>query len=112
MRALCELDEIAENGARSFMIGTDDGELEIFIVRQGARCHAYVNRCPHTRAPLNWLPDQFLSEDASLIQCANHDARFRIEDGVCIAGPCAGDRLSALAVTVRDGRVWLAGGAG
>jgi len=33
---------------------------------------------------------------ASLIQCATHGALFLIESGECIAGPCAGQSLTAL----------------
>lgn len=46
------------------------------------------------------MPDQFLNLDGDLIQCATHDALFRLEDGVCIAGPCAGRSLTRLRVEV------------
>jgi len=41
-------------------------------------------------------------------QCSTHGARFRIADGYCVAGPCRGERLSAVAVRVEDGVVRLA----
>ena len=57
---------------------------------------------------LDWVPDRFMSEDGSYIMCATHGALFEIEDGDCIAGPCAGDRLTDVPVTVApDGRVVL-----
>jgi nitrite reductase/ring-hydroxylating ferredoxin subunit len=39
---------------------------------------------------------------------ATHGARFRIADGYCVAGPCRGERLSAVAVRIEAGLVWLA----
>jgi len=39
------------------------------------------------------------------IVCATHGATFRPEDGYCIAGPCAGDRLEPVAVRVERGIV-------
>ena len=37
-----------------------------------------------------------------------HGALFRLEDGVCVAGPCAGERLKPWPVAVIDGVVTTA----
>ncbi len=105
-RVLCRLDELPDHGSRGFSL-TGVTMLEIFIVRSADRVYAYRNSCPHTGAPLDWFPDQFLNVDLTLIQCAMHAAQFRIEDGVCVAGPCPGARLTAVPVTVIDGAVVL-----
>jgi nitrite reductase/ring-hydroxylating ferredoxin subunit len=102
-RALCRLDELADPGSRGFAI---EGE-EIFIVRRGRLVAGYVNSCPHTRGPLDWVPDQFLDLERRHILCATHGALFRIEDGHCLAGPCVGDKLTAVAVEIVDGVVVL-----
>jgi nitrite reductase/ring-hydroxylating ferredoxin subunit len=111
VRRLCVLAEIPEPGAKAFVLDPESGD-EVVVVRHGGGVHAYINRCPHTGAPLNWMPDQFLNLDRTLIQCATHDALFRIDDGLCVAGPCAGQGLRAVAVTVVDASVWLPGEAG
>jgi nitrite reductase/ring-hydroxylating ferredoxin subunit len=101
---LCRFDELAENASRGFTLeGTPP--LGVFIVRLQGRVYAYRNSCPHTGVTLDWLPDQFLNEERSLIQCSTHAALFQIDDGLCIAGPCAGARLSAVPVVVIDGSV-------
>ena len=105
--ALCALHDLPDPGSRGFCVDTPSGPLDLFLVRQGARVHAYLNRCPHTGAPLDWVPDRFLSLDGEHIQCATHDARFRIADGLCVAGPCSGDRLQPLALRVEAGQVYL-----
>lgn len=75
----------------------------MFVHRTGGRVVAYENHCPHAGHPLDWTPGQFLDPTGTLFQCASHRARFRIVDGVCVAGPCPGRRLTAVPVRVEDG---------
>ena len=103
---LCGLHEIDDPGTRGFEIDLDDTRsIRLFIVRRGELLAAYRNNCPHTGAPLEWLPDQSLDIDNSFIQCAIHGALFRPEDGYCIRGPCVGQSLRRLTLEVRNGRV-------
>jgi nitrite reductase/ring-hydroxylating ferredoxin subunit len=106
--ALCRLDEIAAPGSRGFSLGSGVERREIFVVRDAVgEARAYVNSCPHTGGPLDWVEHQFLSLDRRLILCATHGALFRIEDGHCVHGPCAGKRLTPLAIAIVDGAVML-----
>jgi nitrite reductase/ring-hydroxylating ferredoxin subunit len=102
---VCHLDEIEDGTARGFEIGEGAIALRLLIVRQGTDIYAYRNSCPHTGVNLEWLPDQFLDSSAQYIQCAMHGAMFRIEDGFCVSGPCAGDALVAIPVDLQDGEV-------
>lgn len=104
--ALCRIDEIPEGAARGFTIGGDGARLRIFAVRRGDAVHVYVNRCPHVGTPLNWAPDEFLDREQCHIVCATHGALFRIDDGLCIAGPCQGDRLEPFPIAVREGTLY------
>jgi nitrite reductase/ring-hydroxylating ferredoxin subunit len=104
---LCRLDEIADPGSRGFSVVIEAHTESIFLIRKGEAVFGYRNRCPHTGSPLDWMPDQFLNLDKDYIQCATHAALFRIEDGLCIAGPCRGDVLSALPLAVDKGEVFL-----
>jgi len=63
--------------------------------------------CPHRGVPLEWQPDQFLDPSASLIQCATHGALFLIESGECVAGPCAGQFLTALDSREDEQGIWV-----
>lgn len=109
-RRLCDLDDLSDPGSRGFSIprGVDEQPLDIFVVRKGDQVFGYRNSCPHTGAPLEWLPHQFLDRDNHFIECALHGALFEISDGRCLRGPCVGDSLQRLAVSVHDGAVWLA----
>lgn len=105
MQVLCAFDALEENASRGFKVKLHGGDWEIFIVRRDGQVYAYQNVCPHRGTNLDWLPDQFLDPDREYIQCATHDARFRVEDGYCVAGPCAGKRLATVPVKVVDGQV-------
>jgi nitrite reductase/ring-hydroxylating ferredoxin subunit len=52
---------------------------------------------------------QFLDIEGSLIQCAVHDARFLIETGECVFGPCPGQRLESLPIVIEDENIYLLG---
>jgi nitrite reductase/ring-hydroxylating ferredoxin subunit len=101
--ALCRVDEIPEGAARGFAVGAR--KLRVFVARRGGAVYAYVNSCPHVGTPLEWEPDEFMDRDGRHLICSTHGALFRVEDGVCVAGPCQGDRLEPFPIAVRDGVV-------
>ena len=105
---LCALDEIADPGAKGFSYREGDQLFFGFLVRQAGRLRGYIDRCPHAGLPLSHAPDRFLTRQADLILCSSHGALFRIEDGFCVAGPCAGLALRPWPVTVEDGEVLTA----
>ena len=86
-----------------------EGEPESLILHRddAGAVRAWRNICPHAGRRLDWAPGQFLrAKDGSLV-CAVHGASFELEAGRCIAGPCRGDRLRAVAVQCVDGEVRL-----
>ncbi|HHC72178.1 MAG TPA: Rieske (2Fe-2S) protein [Thiotrichales bacterium] len=101
-RRLVRLAELEDPGSCS---APDDELGELIVVHRGGEVWAYRNVCPHTGAPLDWQPGRFLSVDGLHIQCALHGALFRIEDGSCLYGPCRGEALQAVPVSVREGWV-------
>lgn len=104
---LVRLDEIGDPGSKGFSLEWRGEQLEGLVVQRDAQVFAYVNRCPHTGAPLDWLPDQFLDTEAAFIQCAVHGALFEIDSGRCVYGPCVDQYLQPLALEVEDGSVFL-----
>lgn len=104
---LCSVEDIPAGGSRAFVVRVSDVAQDIFLVRKGHDVVAYSNSCPHTKGPLDWVPGQFLNLKGDLIQCATHDALFRIEDGLCISGPCSGQSLLPVPIRIVDNTVWL-----
>jgi len=105
---LCAVDDITDPGAKGFVFRKEDALFSGFLVRRGNDILGYIDRCPHAGTPLAMAPDRFLTREADLILCATHGALFRIGDGHCIAGPCAGRRLSPWRIQVKDGAVLTA----
>jgi len=105
MKTLCKLIDIEDGEARGFDIELNTKPFSIVCVRQGQQVKAYKNSCPHTGVNLEWLPDQFLDDTRQYLVCSTHGALFQIEDGHCVAGPCQGDYLTALPVSVDAGDI-------
>ncbi len=106
---LCRAEAIEDGGARVFTFGSGIKRFEIFVLRRGEALLGFVNVCPHAGLPLDLVPGRFYTRDKRHLFCANHGARFRIEDGFCVAGPCAGKSLMAVEISVVDGEVTLGG---
>ena len=104
-RVLCRLAEIPDPGSRGFDFKEGDDLRSVFVVRKHGTVRAYENSCPHTEGPLDWVPDQFLTREKDKILCATHGALFRIEDGHCLAGPCIGESLTSLPVSIEGDTV-------
>lgn len=106
---LCHLDDIPDGQARGFIRGEGAARLYLLVARRGGRVFGYHNECPHARTTLDWVPDQFMDPDGRFLQCATHGALFRVEDGFCVRGPCAGRSLKPLPLLLaEDGTITLA----
>jgi nitrite reductase/ring-hydroxylating ferredoxin subunit len=111
VRELCRVEDIPDGGAKGFGPPAG-GFIGLFAVRRGDILRVYVNSCPHIGVSLDWAPDQFLTTDRQRIICATHGAEFSIDDGLCIRGPCLGDRLEAVMIQVKDGIIMVPHDAG
>lgn len=111
-RALCRADDIAEGQARGFP-PAPGGLTGLIAVRRAGELRVYVNACPHLGLPLEVLPDRFLDSAGRYLVCSAHGARFRPEDGRCVAGPCNGAVLESVPCEVdADGLVTVPAEAG
>jgi nitrite reductase/ring-hydroxylating ferredoxin subunit len=101
-RTLCQLSDIPDNSGRGYSVSLPGAphRVDIVVVRRGVLVKAYRNVCPHKGLNLEWMTNRFMDPTGEYLQCANHGALFRIEDGYCVSGPCAGARLKAVAVRV------------
>ena len=99
-RVMCRLKDIPCNGSKGVGARAGTEYAELILVRTNDEVFAYRNRCPHTGAPMEWQPNVFLDCTSRQIQCGLHGALFRIHDGYCIFGPCAGRSLEPVAVCI------------
>lgn len=104
---LGRLDDIDDGGTAGFNIDAPGGRRFYMAIRRGADVYVYVNACPHLGSPLDFAPGRFLNLEKTHVLCATHGALFRIEDGFCISGPCAGKSLEAVPFEICDGLIVL-----
>lgn len=105
--SLSALDRVPEGGAAEVEAEVQGVAESLILVREGGRVAAFLNICPHAGRRLDWAPGRFLIDKGRLV-CAAHGATFERMSGECVAGPCRGQSLRAVAVEVRDGQIWLA----
>lgn len=98
---LCTFAELPDGSARGFDPHSS-GRDTVFLVRQGDRLSAWVNRCPHHGTPLAWRRNAYLNAAGDRIVCGAHGAQFAIDTGLCTLGPCLGDRLTPAQVQVHN----------
>ena len=77
-----------------------------FALRFEGRVVAYLNRCVHVPAEMDWQPGEFLDSRQEFILCATHGAAYEPLSGRCVGGPCGRGSLTALRVEERDGQVY------
>ena len=104
---LCASSELAERGqALVFDVLQYGQPVRAFALRFDGRVVAYLNRCVHVPAEMDWRPGEFLDSDKRFILCSTHGAAYETQDGRCVAGPCGRGRLTRVEVAERDGRVY------
>ncbi len=97
--------EIEPGGTKKFVLQVDGREVECFVVNYDGRLFAYVNRCRHVPMTMDWVENQFLTEDGRYILCATHGAAYEPETGECIFGPPCGKILDRVPLTIKGNRV-------
>lgn len=112
--AICEEAFIPNQRCKSFVLAREgpNGEAlpwQILVLRWGPDFYGYVNRCPHDKNPLNFEANQFFDNDRRFLLCGKHGALFDVTTGVCVEGPCRGDRLEPVSLLVLDGDVCVTG---
>ena len=104
---LCASAELAERGqALVFDVLQYGQPVRAFALRFDGRVVAYLNRCVHVPAEMDWQPGRFLDREQRFIVCSTHGAEYEPLSGRCVAGPCGRGRLSALQVAEIDGKVY------
>jgi len=103
---LCASGALAERGrAVSFDVCLWGAPARAFALRYDGRVVAYLNRCAHLPAEMDWQPGEFLDAERQHIVCSMHGATYDPRDGRCLGGPCSRGRLLTIEVVERDGEV-------
>jgi nitrite reductase/ring-hydroxylating ferredoxin subunit len=102
---VARIGEIPPGQTKKFFLQVDGREVECFVVNYGGELFAYVNRCRHVPMTMDWVENQFLTEDGRYILCATHGAAFEPDTGECVFGPPCGKFLDRVPLTIEADRV-------
>ena len=108
-KPLLALDDLPDGGLLEVEAEIDGVAESLILHRKGDSVRAWLNICPHAGRRLDWAPGKFLMSKDGLLVCAAHGASFELHAGACVAGPCRGDSLRAVAVDVVEGVVSVRG---
>jgi len=92
--------ELQPGETKKFFLRCNGVDEECFVVNHNGELYAYVNRCCHVPMTMDWIDNQFLTEDKQFIQCATHGACYVPETGECISGPPFGKFLTRVVLHV------------
>lgn len=112
---ICAASSIEPGSAKAFSLlrVNEAGEsrpFPIVIVRKNAKEYfGYVNTCPHEGLWLNVGAGTFFDADRKFLRCGRHGAKFEIETGLCVDGPCKEASLQPISLAVIQGDVCLCG---
>jgi nitrite reductase/ring-hydroxylating ferredoxin subunit len=107
-RVICASSALVDGGRGvRFALVRHGASRSAFAIRYDGRARAYLNSCAHIPVELDWLEGEFFDRSGLYLICATHGATYDPANGHCIMGPCKGQRLIALTVEERDGRVYL-----
>jgi nitrite reductase/ring-hydroxylating ferredoxin subunit len=106
-KRLCASGDLLEKGrAVVFDVLHHNLPVTAFALRFDGRVVAYLNRCVHVAAEMDWQPGEFLDSGREFIMCSIHGAAYEPRDGRCIGGPCGRGRLTPLKVQESAGQVY------
>jgi nitrite reductase/ring-hydroxylating ferredoxin subunit len=80
---------------------------EGLLVRRADRYYAYLNECRHIPVSLDLSGGDFFSHDRRYLQCSSHGALYEVDSGLCVQGPCQGERLQPLVVQEAGDRLLI-----
>ena len=103
---MCASADLADRGrAVAFDVLHFRRPVRAFALRVDGAAVAYLNRCGHVPAELDWQPGEFWDAERRHLVCSIHGAVYEPGTGACVGGPCR-TGLVALDVSERDGTVW------
>ncbi len=106
-RCLGSADQLQDSGTGLVFDLSTDGFERGFAIRYRGQIRVYRNTCPHAGSQLDWTEGDFFDQSGRYLVCATHGALFEPLSGKCVRGPCVGQVLEPLPVSILNGKIWL-----
>ena len=99
-QTLCTSAELAERGKAKVWEVLEYGRpARAFALRFDGVVRAYLNRCAHVPAEMDWQPGEFLDSDRRWIVCSIHGATYEPETRSVLFGESRGSMIAIRAET-------------
>ena len=109
VRVVSDVRRLEEGAGARFSVAVEGVQRDAFVVRYRGSLYAYLNTCRHELLPLDFGDARFFDDAYDALVCCHHGARYRPETGECLGGPCAGGRLTPLALEEQASELWCVG---
>ena len=86
---------------------TLNGQTSIMVKRGQTEWVAFINECPHQGRRMDYAENAFLETPDKQLVCPAHGATFAADTGLCTSGPCAGQSLTQLSISIDDKDVFV-----
>ena len=105
---IARVDSLAPGESLKFMMPIRGADEECFLINFAGEFHAYVNRCRHVPMAMDWVDNQFFTEEGRYLMCQTHNAYYQPGSGECIAGPptACGKFLYRVPTEIEDGVIY------
>src|SRR3989338_10959364 len=97
--------ELSHGMKKKFRLKCQGRDVEGLLVASAGSVYAYVNRCRHIPISMDWIDNEFFTEDRRYLICANHGATYEPATGECVWGPWFGGSLQKPPLEVCDGEI-------
>ena len=71
-RVIAKVDDLTPGSVKKFWLICQKYRLDAFLINDRGSFHAYVNRCRHMPTPLDFVRDEFISDDGRFLRCYTH----------------------------------------
>lgn len=98
---ILEVGDITKKQCHTLELSHDNVIYELIVAcTEKNEFVAYINSCPHTGVNLNWQPNQCFDISERYLACSLHGALFQPDDGKCVSGPCRGQYLKSVELSI------------
>ena len=99
--------DVPEGRTKKFQFTRNGKSVEGFIACFRGRLVAYENVCRHIPLTLDYADNRFFTDDQRHFICRTHGALYEPHSGLCVEGPCRGERLFPLEIEISEETIWL-----
>jgi nitrite reductase/ring-hydroxylating ferredoxin subunit len=105
-KLVAKIGELRHGTSKKFTLQCGGATIEAMLINYQGDLYAYLNRCRHIGISLDWVDNQFFTDDKRYVICANHGATYEPTTGVCIWGPCEGESLDRVPLEFEGNKIY------